>query len=327
MTITKYTRPQEPHNSVTVIRLKKHIFNAWNEPKDINSFPGPLPVSLNRADFAKLEKYQYNVSVKTDGTRAILVSYKGTAYFVTRKYEFYRLNYNPFEIKSHRKDLDYLVDGELMENGVYVIHDLASYGFLENDEWCFSSRNFSVRHSAILEILKTLKKVKPEEFPPLEIVSKKYYSLKDIAKLESSDLKNDGLILIPETRPIGTYTQFNLYKWKSIHTFDFVVCMEDNRYVFYVTEHIGRPNRCYADMNTHCKEGKEFTRLLKENCPGWESGDIVECYCNKDATMYYPKTLRKDKTLPNSLMTIERTILNVIENITFEELVQTFGKE
>ena len=47
--------------------------------------------------------------------------------------------------------------------------------------------------------------------------------------------------------------------------------------------------------------------------------NIVECYLEDDN--YIPLKLRNDKTRPNSLRTLEKTIVNIEENITKEELV------
>ena len=51
---------------------------------------------------------------------------------------------------------------------------------------------------------------------------------------------------------------------------------------------------------------------------------IVECYIEDGE--YVPIKLRPDKTRPNSIRTVERTLQNIEENITLSELLDLSKK-
>ncbi len=326
-------------NGTIITRLKKYIYNVWHVPKDVNIFPGPLPVSLERKDFHKLKTYPYLVTAKTDGVRYLMLSYKNKIYFVNRTYSFYELDsiFNVlFKIKEHQKDLDFLVDGELIikdNKYIYVIHDLVTYSPIEKDNMHISASSFNVRYDAAKKLMTQYIEKDTQELGLL-IVLKQFYPLKDINKLIDGNfiklyiselelsIKTDGIIFVPESMAIGTYTQFNLYKWKEKHTFDFYIVEKESKYIFYATEYVGKPMISYSDLSIECPEGQEFKILLEKNCPDFIlSGCVVECYSNSTATMYYPKMVRKDKINPNSLKNIEKTIINVKENITLQDLI------
>jgi hypothetical protein len=61
---------------------------------------------------------------------------------------------------------------------------------------------------------------------------------------------------------------------------------------------------------------------LVRNCPEFVSGMIVECEYDEVADTFKPIKLRLDKSHPNSLMTINKTMCNIKENITMDELIK-----
>ena len=76
----------------------------------------------------------------------------------------------------------------------------------------------------------------------------------------------------------------------------------------------------YASVNKNEPGGKIFGQLLRERCPNFKDGDIVECDYNTETECYEPIMVRDDKINPNSLFTVEKTNVNIEENITMEEL-------
>ena len=71
--------------------------------------------------------------------------------------------------------------------------------------------------------------------------------------------------------------------------------------------------------------GKLFMKKLEE-LPTFKNDCIVECeYYEKyenDTHVYIPIKIRHDKIYPNSYTTVQKTILNVKENITIDELTR-----
>ena len=58
---------------------------------------------------------------------------------------------------------------------------------------------------------------------------------------------------------------------------------------------------------------------------GTSSGIIVECTYNIKTSRYEPHLLRPDKSHPNSESTIKRTMNNITENITEEEILNSWS--
>ena len=163
-----------------------------------------------------------------------------------------------------------------------------------------------------------------------KIHTKKFYTFSETEQLKN-DIKNktighktDGLIFTPALLKVGTHTQYTLFKWKprDLHTFDFKMFnSEDNKsYCAYVYKN--NSNVLYASVDKNEPGGKIFGRLLKERCPDFKNGDIVECDYNTKTEYYEPVMIRSDKLNPNSLFTVEKTNVNIEENITIDELFE-----
>ena len=58
-------------NKQFIFYLTKSI-NFSYDIKALDNFPAPLPVSIEKKNFEKLEKFEYNVSLKLDGTRFLM---------------------------------------------------------------------------------------------------------------------------------------------------------------------------------------------------------------------------------------------------------------
>ncbi len=73
-----------------------------------------------------------------------------------------------------------------------------------------------------------------------------------------------------------------------------------------------------------CSDPSEtiFLENLNKNCPEFENGDIVECEYNEMDEVFIPIKIRHDKTHPNSKYTVKKTLGNIKENITIEELIE-----
>ena len=108
--------------------LTRTINMAYNIKGD-NSFPAPQPVSIEKKDFEKLKKYDYNVTLKLDGTRFLLFfmldkhNNKQTI-LVNRALNFYNININCENNLYEGQGT--LLDGELLfknNRWTFSIHD------------------------------------------------------------------------------------------------------------------------------------------------------------------------------------------------------------
>jgi hypothetical protein len=73
--------------------LKSTLLGFWPKRKN-NNFPAPLPVSIERKNFDALKKFPYVISLKSNGTRFLLVAFNEHVYIVDRVFDFYIVDQN-----------------------------------------------------------------------------------------------------------------------------------------------------------------------------------------------------------------------------------------
>ena len=154
---------------------------------------------------------------------------------------------------------------------------------------------------------------------PFDTYLKTFYNLDNIKGLynyiEKCKVPNDGLVFYPVKEPIGSGTQFSMFKWKpeGHHTIDFLTKVGKNK-----KEHI---LYCWnRGKNKKFGSTKNIT-LDNETIP---NGTVVEykCEIKEKGYNFIPIRLRTDKPHGNSLLTVEKTILNIRENIKREEFIK-----
>jgi hypothetical protein len=308
--------------------LRDLILRHWEVKDERDFFPAPQPVSLERRDLYKLKEYEYLVCAKSDGMRFLLVLYAGVTYMVDRAFKFYKVNVH-FKNKELYKEEPYdhqlggIFDGELVmnkkEKWQYVIHDCINIHGKD-----MSKNIFHVRHAEIIKLVSDYWVSENSEF---RITSKQFFPFKQLYLLnkliieDKLDHKTDGIICTPANKKIGIHTQYDLFKWKPrhLHTFDFKIIKDSEQgIVAYVNKNGTHIKYACAPPNTD--EEKKFLDALSKNCPEFFNNCIVECEYIDDN--YIPVKIRLDKTHPNSLFTVRKTLCNIKENITIEELIE-----
>lgn len=306
--------------------LKQTVLGFWLNRKN-DHFQGPLPVSLERENLYKLKKYPYLVCFKSDGIRFMMLCYDKLVYMFDRSFTFYQVDQYFKYIFSGQTEVSKcsaLFDGELVlknVNGIrewaYIIYDCICINF--ND---VSQETLYTRHDHVKNFIELWSPTMNTEF---KVTSKKFYKFSEIDQLIEDlpklDHKEDGLIFTPATLPIGTQTQYTLFKWKkkNDHTFDFRIIETDTEMIAQVNQ--GKIDIPFASIEKNTREGQHFIKALNEKCPLFKSGDIVECSYDDVSKTYVPNIHRMDKAHPNSLFTIDKIILNISENITFDEII------
>ena len=130
--------------------------------------------------------------------------------------------------------------------------------------------------------------------------------------------KQDGIIFMPNKLPVVSGTQYSMFKWKppNKHTFDFQI-MENGKNLIAKVYHLNKLID-FANIDSDNKNGKEFIDklMLLDN---YKDDSIVECNFDNSKQNFIPILIRTDKTHPNSLRTIERTLFNINENILIDD--------
>jgi mRNA guanylyltransferase len=310
--------------------LKKIILDHWQITDERDFFPAPQPVSLERRDLSKLIEYEYLVCAKSDGMRFLLICYGGSSYMVDRAFKIYKINLNFKNNELYNSNGPYnetlggIFDGELVANKQgkwqYVIHDCINiYG---KD---ISKNIFPARYSEIVKLTCDYWISEGSEF---RITSKQFFPFRQLGLLnrliqeDKLDHKTDGIICTPKNKKVGSHTQYDLFKWKPrhLHTFDFKIIKNQEGITAYVNKNgVHVP---YASAPIGSQEEKLFIEGLNKNCSEFVNGNIVECDYNDVSDIYTPIKLRLDKSHPNSFFTVKKTLCNIKENISMEELIE-----
>lgn len=299
---------------------KKINYNYMVRGKEI-SFPAPQPVSIEKKDFAKLKDYIYNVGLKLNGVRFLIYflkdkNEKKQCILINRALNFYVISMDADETIYNGT----LLDGELIyneeeNNWDFIVHD----GIM----LCGNKINKLI-HSIRLEDTKMCLKsfIKDSETNTIKMSVKEFYTFDNfdnfIENVYNKSCNNDGIIFMPEKLPVISGTQYSMLKWKpqNKHTFDFQlkICnLGMEVYVYHEMKLIK-----FANIHKETNEGKEF--IEKSNkLNGYKEDCIIECEFNKETNNFNPLLIRTDKTHPNSLRTIERTLFNINENITIDD--------
>jgi len=293
------------------------------------TFPAPQPVSLERKDFEKLQKYQYSVSLKLDGIRFLLYFIKdknerNQCILINRALNFYCIYLDVDQSMFNGT----LLDGELIYNNQFNRWDFSIHDAILLNGNKVNKLPHSVRLSDARLCLNSFVNYYNEN-NVLYLYVKNFYSFDnfEIFKKEIFDesKNNDGIIFMPENLPVISGTQYSMLKWKphDKHTFDFLIKESEIGFEAYVY-HMSNL-KLFANIHIKTEEGKAFI----ENCKkllNYKEDCIVECTFNNKINNFTPILIRTDKTHPNSLRTIERTLFNINENIQLEEFVELLKK-
>lgn len=311
------------NNKQFIQYLTKTINYAYNIRNNNNTFPAPQPVSIERKNFDKFKTYEYNVTLKLDGTRFLI-------YFMLDKHQNKQiilinraLNFFKVNINCENNLFDgsgTLLDGELIfynNKWSFYVHD----GLI----LCGNRINKDYHRNRIDNIKYCLDSyLYNDDYNTFQITTKTFYAYDNINdfidNVYNSSLypSNDGLIFMPNKLPVVSGTQYSMFKWKpySKNTFDFQL-IENNENliakVYHLNNLIDFANILYSN---EC--GKIFIDKAKQ-LENYENNCIIECNFNEEKQNFVPVLIRTDKTHPNSLRTIERTLFNISENIKIDD--------
>lgn len=172
--------------------------------------------------------------------------------------------------------------------------------------------------------------------------------------------QTDGVILMPNSQPVRLKTHHSLFKWKQVHTADFYFTVENVKtptsctwvwtphYLVKDKGHVSTPisvdGKVYSLQMLESKMRSSAERRLDKS--GFDKREFVAeceiavdegvtCLMKQGASNTFSKNtvsikvvrLRPDKTSANSDYTVSRTIVNVKENISSQELCQVLKSD
>jgi len=272
-------------------------------------FPAPQPISVERRHFGQLNSHPYVVSPKADGERFLLVALGDRSVLINRAFEEtdikFRFKKDAFEgtildVEKIGKRIlvfdAYQVNGEIIKN-----KDL--------DE------RLEMATSLVKSVLKTSK-------DPLKIEMKPVFERNELEKAIKTDFgyETDGLIFTPKDEPARVGTHETMFKWKPLekNTVDFQVVPSiremDYGYDLYVQERGKLLCEARVPQDLVEPHWKPIMDAGKDHCL------ILECeYIQGEVNFWRPIGIRRDKTMPNARRTFQRTLVNIEEDIQWNE--------
>lgn len=271
-----------------VCRLNK----MWLSEKHV--YPGPQPISIERKHFDILKSNVYYIGHKNDGERYALCCLrdddKPRCLLLNRKLEIF-----PISLLISKKFYEgTILDCEIVDNKIYIFDCPLFSGT------SLKTKHFHERLSFCKSFVEGCKKRESDKYL---LCVKEFVLRKDYKQLQTCE-NSDGYIFVPDAKPVQTATHNTYFKWKPLlqNTIDFAIC-KDNRV-------------CLQNAGKLCKVSDvkiEHNEVVNDTF-------IVECqYVNSHTWKALHQ--RTDKTIPNSLYTYKRTLVNIHENIQIEELV------
>jgi hypothetical protein len=326
----------------TAAAALRRYHELWEATHYAGRNPAPQPVSLERAHFPLLREREYLVADKSDGVRYVLflarVQGRDLALMVDRKLSLYQV-----PVAASKAYFDgSIFDGELVTSAatgahLFLVFDaVAVKGSNAVSREPLTRRLEAIRAVFDLEgahvaspddaaaLAKRGKVVCGGSARGLSFRPKPCFQLRQLdtllRQLPTLPYSTDGLVFSPVDEPVKTGTHETMLKLKWRHTVDVEVAPEGDDLLVGVG---GAPNTAVLRSSLSslgvCFELDEALRLAMPQAGG-EILELELCLEAERPTLRY-LARRSDKGHPNSGSTVLRTLRNVREDITSEELV------
>jgi hypothetical protein len=297
-------------DSPLYVEAVKCFCGAWGTTK-ASIFPGPQPVSIERAHFSILKKNTYMVCEKTDGVRTALMAFTfGTKKVILLINRALRMTYVSINLPTAAYK-GTLLDCELIGKTL-MVYDGVWVSGIDIKPRMLTDRLSLVNTfvNGILRMARDPVLVKLKTMVPLRDLDNYYRTV-----IPTLPYQTDGLIFTPVDEPVRLGTHNTMFKWKprDTNTIDFQVKWHDNnkRCALYVQE------KGSLIFESDIPDPSPYMDMLREDT-------IVECtYLTQEYPMWWkPIGVRNDKTYPNSRFTFYRTLVNIREDIQWQEFTR-----
>ena len=273
-------------------------------------FPGPNPVSIERADYPKLRAQPYHITEKTDGVRALMMIVDLDSIHLAVIFDRTLTPYL-FPIHAMPRALyqGTVFDGELVYDAldsrwVFLCFDAINIAGVPVFHLPFSER---LRHIAT-----SLQFYTPSPSDPGMIRQKLFMPF--VREIEPAYMAHvdamrqrygvDGVIFQPELDRVIYGRHDNLMKLKTVHSVDFLI--KNGKLNIY--DETSKRNKVIGFPTG------ALTHLATE-------GAIVECVQGSDGG-WEVLHVRKDKHTSNNKFTMDKTMLNAREALTLRDVLQ-----
>ena len=286
----------------------------------VNMFPAPQPISVERKHFGQLNRHPYVVSPKADGERFLLVVLNGQSVLINRAFEETDIKFKFKKDAYQGTVLDVEKISDFKGNTRILVFDAYQVNGEIIKDVCLDER-LDKASRLVKGILKTAK-------DPIKIEMKPVFGREDLVQVVKKDFgyETDGLIFTPKDEPARIGTHEHMFKWKPLekNTVDFQVvpstrmhdCHQEmiDGYDLYVQEH----GKKICEARVHRDLVEPHWQPIMD--AGKDQLVILECeYIQGNPNFWRPIGIRRDKTMPNARRTFQRTLVNIDEDIQWQE--------
>jgi len=280
-----------------VMRTKPHMF------------PAPQPISIERRHFGQLNSHPYVVSPKADGERFLLVTLGDRSVLINRAFEEtdikFRFKKDAFE--------GTVLDVEKIGNRILVFDAYQVNGEVIKDKGL--DERLERATSLVKSVLKTSK-------DPLKIEMKPVFERNELEKVMNNNFgyETDGLIFTPKDEPARIGTHETMFKWKPLerNTIDFQVVPSIRAMVYGYDLFVQERGKLICEARVPQDLVEPHWRPIMD--AGKDHCLILECeYIQGEMNFWRPIGIRRDKTMPNARRTFQRTLVNIEEDIQWNE--------
>jgi len=169
--------------------------------------------------------------------------------------------------------------------------------------------------SLVKSVLKTSK-------DPLKIEMKPVFERNELEKVMNNNFgyETDGLIFTPKDEPARIGTHETMFKWKPLerNTIDFQVVPSIRAMVYGYDLFVQERGKLICEARVPQDLVEPHWRPIMD--AGKDHCLILECeYIQGEMNFWRPIGIRRDKTMPNARRTFQRTLVNIEEDIQWNE--------
>ena len=266
----------------------------------VNTFPGAQPVSINRNMLASIDRSCHYITDKTDGERRLLFFTRATgqdlAVTVDRKRDQTLLSLQaPAFLYAGT-----ILDGELVSCGGvqhFLVFDVLAFCGHRLHDLPFTERlSFFSGREDLANALAT-------QTPRVRV--KPFFRFDDFLQYfwwqHRTTYDTDGVIIMDNSQPYRAGRHWGMLKWKP---------QEHNTVDFRIQRGAG------------ILTGTQKRFSLGVGAGPVKEGEIWEC--RRTGDLWHPVRLRKDKDTPNDVVSHDKTVENIHESLSLDEL---FGSQ
>lgn len=276
--------------------------------EDTIVFPGPQPMSIDRSMFQAFREDTYWASQKTDGVRAVMMitTFQGHNVAVLFDRGLNRVFGVSINVVPRPLYQNTLFDGEIVLDNIQN-----TWTFLIFDTYITAGypqfhKPFNDRMNVVWT---SLQPYTYSEKDNLKLEVKAFYPLHECSKesLHDPRFRNDGYIFMPQSKEYVFGHHMTFFKLKQHHTVDLKV--DGDTLLAYNT-----------GTKRHVKAG-----ILHRQERRYDKGTIVECTLHEfhaipSKRIWKVQLVRRDKTKANSVFVLDKTLLNIKENLQFDDI-------